>query len=412
MAPGEKQRLFLDYLNSAFRKKTSSGSGTAGALADRRLVSIWTGGFPVGDERVVLNWILTKSSDGRLIDIEVTSSELNDPESKWKDAVQEFVTAVLKTALEEKREQFFRRILFHYIGAQLDGEYRLPGFRFAPAYPEDPEPSFFATERVVCIDLIVKAIDENDASALAHEAARRHAARLSLLLNVGLYVPDSTRRWVIPQEAGQPPVTESRRYQLGFLHEGLGAQAMPPKGKVCKLGEYAGSLSARYREAGRLLSLPPESRKILRGMNAAPPQVAEAFDRGARLYQVAAVVRMQFPSVAMAYRVAAVEAISRAQNREFRDFVRQYVQPADDLEDLLDYLYGSVRSAHFHGGEFPLGEHAVIPVFDPFMDPEEAGRFELQGRCNDLIREAIIRWMSEILPEVQQSARSDDTAPH
>ena len=85
---------------------------------------------------------------------------------------------------------------------------------------------------------------------------------------------------------------------------------MPEKGEQCPLGAYKGSLAARYRIAGELLSLPAQARSILRGIDDVDhPLVANAFDCGARLYQVAAVCGRFFPSVGLAYRVAAVEAV-------------------------------------------------------------------------------------------------------
>lgn len=395
---GAKQRLLLDRLNAALRKNTASGSGLAGVREDGLFESTLTAVFPVGRDQVLLVWTVTKSPDGTLLTIEVNCDDTSVPESTWKDAASQLVTSALAASLAEKRDRFFRQAIFHYVGTQLDGEYWLPGFRFAPVYPEDPQPLLVNAERVVSIDMIVHAIDGDDASALADEAARRQAARLSLLLNVGLYRPEGgIWRWVRPYQIGQVPL-ESVRYTLGFQRPGFALQRMPPKGKLCALGQYKGSLIADYRIGGELVSLPPETRRILRCIESAQPHILDAFDRAARLYQVAMVVGPRFPSVGLAYRVAAVDAISGTQPdyEDFKDFVRKNVEPRPDLDALVDYLYGSVRSAHFHGGAFPLGEFAAISFFHVLMDPEEAAKSQLHRACRELTREAIVNWLKRV----------------
>jgi len=202
------------------------------------------------------------------------------------------------------------------------------------------------------------------------------------------------------------PAAESARYQLGFQHPSAVLNEMPRKGQVCTLGGYRGSLAARYRVAGKLLSLPAEARKILRSIDNAPPPISDSFDRGARLYQVATVCGKYFPSVALAYRVAAVEAISEADpaSKGFSNFMRKHIRSQHDIEEILNYLYGVARSAHFHGGEFPMGEFTRQGMFaSPFMDAEAVQRDSLHRTCYELTREAIVNWLVEILPEAPET---------
>jgi hypothetical protein len=261
---------------------------------------------------------------------------------------------------------------------------------------------------VVSIDQEVAAIDEMHAFTVGDEAARRHAARLSLLLNTELYPPQHENRWVWPVVEGKP-ATESVRYQLGFVHPSANLVQMPKKGEQCPLGAYRGSLAARYRVVGDLLSLPPEARKILRGVDNAAPLVTDAFDRGARLYQVATVCGRYFPSVGLAYRVAAVEAVCQADRtcKGFSDFMRKHITSQKHLDEVLDYLYRVARSAHFHGGEFPMGEFGRRPFFDPLMDVESAQLHALHRTCYALTREAIVNWLSQLIPAAA-GAESDE----
>ncbi len=397
---GPRQRDFLDYLNAALRKKMVSYRGSACRSDDGGFVVSVTGPFQVDQDHIHLDWRITKDPSGTLVGMEIRSVDSAETESAWSTAVHEFVTSVLATALAETSQQYFKRSIFFYIGPQLDGEYWLPGFRFSPVCPDDPMPHLLNAERVTAIDQVVDAIDDNHAHTLSNESALRQVARLSLLLNVGLTSHEHDMRWVIPTSDDGTP-SESTRRHLGFNHPGIYPKEMPKKGELCCVGKYTGSLAARYQVAGALQSLPPEARKILRGIDNADPFVTDAFDRGSRLYRVAQVCGRIFPSVGLAYRVAAVEAISKVDPdcSSFRDFMKKYVKSRDDIGSVLEYLYGKARSGHFHDGEFPMGEYSAQRYFDVIMDSDSLVKDELHRTCLQVTREAIVNWMLLMLPE-------------
>jgi len=397
---GQKQRDFLDYLNSALRERMPNLRGGAGRDESGNFVSTIYGAFQIDQDKISLSWRIKKDPAGVLVDLEVESLYEDVPETKWHTAAYEFITSVLATALADSRRTFFRRNLFFYFGPQLDGEYWLPGFRFAPVLVDDPMPLLLNGERVTAIDQVVEAIDDIHASALANEAAKRIAARLSLLLNVGLSAPDHTMRWVLIQ-TDDGTVKESIRCHTGYLHPDANITEMPKKGDLCPAGSYSGSLAARYRVAGELQSLPPQARKILRGIDQADPVITDAFDRGARLYHVALVCGRTFPSVGLAYRVAAVEAISKAtpDADSFAEFMRNHVESQNNIEPMLKYLYGKARSGHFHEGVFPLGEYATQWHGGGLMDSDSIELDALHRACYELTREAIVNWILKLVPE-------------
>lgn len=403
---GKRQRDFLDYLNSALRKRLISYRGSAGRTDEGNFASTVSGPFRLDQDHIDLTWRITKDPKGTLVGLDIASEESEEPESRWSTAVYEFVTSVLATALAETRHRFFKRSVFYYIGPQLDGEYWLPGFRFSPVLPEDLMPHLINAERVVAIDQVVEAIDDNHAHALSSESARRHSARLSLLLNVGLTNRDHSMVWIMPTSADGLP-SDSVRCHLGFNNASVNLQEMPKKEELCQLGKYNGSLTSRYRVAGELQSLPPEARKILRCIDDADPLVTDAFDRGARLYHVALVCGHQFPSVGLAYRVAAVEAISKADSEceGFSEFMRKHVKSQNDIDPILNYLYGTARSGHFHDGFFPMGEYSRPRHFDAFMDSEKVEADQLHRICYDVTREAIVNWILSIVPEIDADAQ-------
>lgn len=400
LPPGPRQREFLDYLNSSLRERMGSFGGSSGVAENGNFETAVAGKTKLDSGEVDLIWKVTIRPDGMLDRVSVFPSQAGDSDTEWKISAHELISSVLSSVISERKKKYFKRNFFFYIGEQLDGEYWLPGFRFAPAYPNDPNPHLMNAERIISIDQEIEAIDDMHATSIAEESARRHASRMSLLLNTALYQPDNAHRWVIKNPEDGSGLT-SERLQLGFAIKETNLGKMPKKSSVCQLGKYEGRLSAQYRVMGELMSLPPETRKILRGIDSAEPKIREAFDRGARLYQVAATCGRSFPSVGLAYRVAAVEAICKTEDPggNFSAFMRKHVRSYSDIDDLLNYLYGSVRSAHFHSGEFPNGEFSRTYYFDPLMDAENTHRDAIHRACFQITREAIIRWIVSLLPD-------------
>ncbi len=400
---GDPQQSFLDHFNAALRQVSSNRSSSAGFHPDGTFRSAVTLPLLVDAQPVTLTWTATKIADGTLKDIAIETGTLGAEERRWAPIAQAIVTTALADALSNKRRRLFRRVRFHYVGPQLDGEYWLPGFRLAPALAEDTAPLLVNAERVVYLDFNVDAIDDVHAEGVAQEIARRHAARLSLLLNVGLFVPVPVDRWVIVND--QHPVTGSRRYFVGYLDPKPLPDEMPGKGVECRLGAYSGKLTEFYRYAGKRLQCPEETRRVLRGIDGAAPRIRDAFDRCARLWQVANVIGEQFPSAGLAYRIAAAEAITEGnpEYTSFADFIRKNAHSTIvDLEPALDFLYRSVRCAHFHGGQFPLGEFARVRFFDPVMDEHDVQSSNVRMIGSGILRNAIVTWILNAVPPTEE----------
>src|SRR5207237_7598719 len=111
-----------------------------------------------------------------------------------------------------------------------------------------------------------------------------------------------------------------------------------------------------------------------------------------------------------AYRVAALDAISRAHGsrKTISEFIRKFANPAPDRDRLIDYLWGVIRSAHFHSGEFPLGEFSSGRFFEPLIDAEQTTQEELHLACHVLTREVIVKWVDEEVARSSDSEYSDD----
>ncbi len=396
----KNQRNFIDSLNAALRTRMPSSQASAGFDEHGAFVTQLWGSCTLSTGAVNLYWKLRKAPDGTLEFVEVEAENDTDA-GAWAQEVNQLVTEVLASVLGDRREKFFQRSFLYYIGPQLDGEYWLPGFRFGPVWPEDPQPHLLNAERVVTLDQEVPALDEMHARSVAAEVVSRNSARLSLLLNTGLYTPPAIECWVVSDREEGESLKSERRQRL-YIDPGAVRSAMPEKQELCDMGSYSGDIRASYIVAGQLLSLPRESRKILRGIDNSAPEVAQAFDSGARLFHVGKVCGKSFPSVGIAYRVAAIEAMCQAdrQHKGFSEFVRAHVEPRDGLDEILNRLYGEARSGHFHGGSFPAGEFSRQEFFDRFMDDEQVRRWELDRHSEEITREAMVNWIFDRVPDL------------
>ena len=413
LPPGEKLQNFLDYLNAGVHERISSYSGSSGYF-DGGFETGLSGRFRFDQGDVDLSLVLKYSPAGKLIKIVANADTSTTKIQDWKAAVNEFIHSVWAAAFTERKQEIFHRSFFCYIGEALDGEYWLQKkLRFAPVIPNDEFPGSQKCERVVCIDQVVEAIDDKNAEAVAQERAAKLAARLSLLLNEPLYRPETTSRWVYVDSAARA-TPQSQRCQLLFAHPLASCTQMPKKAELCPLGKWSSGITDRYRQAWEPLSLPRESRDILKGLRDAPPQVSEAFDRAARLFQVGAHCGQHYPSVGLAYRVAAVEAICQTEReiRDFTPFMQKYAGNTPEHNELYNFMYGRLRSSHFHSGEFPSGEFARSGLWSPFQSAESDYMKRQLGTCFWILRAAKINWMLEKLEVSPRPAEMLYMRPH
>ena len=80
--------------------------------------------------------------------------------------------------------------------------------------------------------------------------------------------------------------------------------------------------------------------------------------------------------------------------------MRKNVKSLADPTAILTFLYGAVRSAHFHAGEFPLGEYDLLEFPRAFMSSEYIESTNLRPKGFELTREAIVNWLIARLPSV------------
>ncbi|MGJ7922801.1 hypothetical protein [Neobacillus sp. LXY-4] len=81
------------------------------------------------------------------------------------------------------------------------------------------------------------------------------------------------------------------------------------------------------------------------------------FRNACRLYNLSLTIYRFSPTAHLAYLVSAIESLSKVERKSFSEFVRFYGINVEN--DFIDFLYGNVRSGHFHSGEFPFFEYDV-----------------------------------------------------
>ena len=395
----EKREIFMEYFHAAFRKIPGNyftPSGQANFLSDGRYQISLSFELQTSSGIANLIWTLVIEVDGSLQNIEVDSNEI--AEEIWSAAATKFVTEVLSSAFSGNSTRFFHRTSICRIGEDLHGEYWLPGFRFAPSMQEDEKSYWMDAERYLYIDQEVDAIDNIHANDIAYERALNFTARLSLILDISLYQPSSTKRWIILKDASENYF--SKLEPLGFIPRER-AFKMPQKGVECRAGKFDGSILDEYLNAGggTLLMCPIETRKILRGVANCAPNIQDAFDSCARLYQASLVAGKGYPTIRLAYQVGAIESITQKVDgyKGFSDFVRKEAQYTDNK--FLDYLYSSVRSAHLHGGAFPLGEYSSQKRSLGLSNLESFQNHNNDWTASTIMRRSIMSWiLREIVP--------------
>jgi len=384
----------MEYFHASYRKLAGnpfSPSGEAGHRSDGCYEIFLTFPLQIQSGIVNLTWIIVIEKDGSLSELEIQSDV---PEETWSEAATRYVNEVLGAAFSGNLSKFFYRSYFCRMGSDLDGEYWLPGFRFAPAMPEDENSYLMDAERYLYIDQEVDSIDQVQGGDIATERAMLYSARLSLILDVPLYKPLRGRRWfMVEDEAGK---LVSKRELLGFVAPSSPTQ-MPKKGAECRLGKFDGSVLDEHPNSHGhgLLKCPSETRKILRGLNYCAPNIKEAFDSCARLYQTSLVAGRGFPTIRLAYQVGAIEAIKQKVDgyANFSEFVRKEANLSEVDNEFLDYLYRSVRSAHFHGGEFPMGEYRPRKWSLGLSDSNDTSRFNIDLAASRVLRKSIMNWV-------------------
>jgi len=383
----EKSDLFLLYFYSALRSPEHGlvqANGSSHFEGDK-YVSELSATFQSEGMPLFVVWKLIQSHNGRLLSVE----NLHPGDDAHELLLSRFINGILMKIVGESTDRYFKRAYFRAIsGCNLPGEYWLPGFRFAPLYPED-DSRLVDAERIVVIDQNVDAVDVRHADEVAQTLARQYSAYLSFILDTPLEEPTHQELYLPNRNSGQYEMTRKSTQ----LIDSSGIDVMPDKAAICRLGEFQDSVFNPIRAANEYLVCPQETRRILRALQNADSVIQGCFLHSCLLYQLGGIAGRRYPTVKLPYEVAAVESIVKQHGTDigsFTEFMNSYVK--EDRE-LYDFLSGKIRSAHWHAGTLALGD---LDFGDPSLaSPGRHITFNVIHTAHARIRRAILSWLDE-----------------
>ncbi len=384
----EQSRVFLRYFYSAMRnpKHGFMEANGSSCFEAGKYVSELSVTFVFREVKINVIWKTIQSEDGKMLSIETVDNGENADEL----LLSEFINSILLRIIAKKTQRFFRRTYYNVIsGCNLPCEYWLPGFRFAPLYPEDTS-RLINAERIVVIDQNVDAVDARHADEVARENAMKYSAYLSFILNIPLEQPRHRELYFLNDEDGKNPRMVRRSTQLV---DDTGANVMPRKGTVCRLGELRDSVFNPVRATNQYLICPKETRKILRCIQNADQTIKDSFLYCSVLYRLGQIAGREYPTARLSYEVAAVEAIIERKGTpvgNFTEFMNNY---AGEDRDFYDFIYSKVRSAHWHSGALVLSEMDFSDAF--IANPGRHITFNVILKSHERTRKAILTWLNE-----------------
>lgn len=384
----EQSRIFIKYFMAAMKE---SGNQILPANSSERFdngyyLSEHSVNFKLNGEQVFVIWLLKFNSDYTLNSIKNLNNEGN---ADFELKLSMFINGVLQDVLSLKRNTYFRRKIYHaFSGTNFMGEYWLKGCRFAQLIPEDNECHLVSAERLLVIDQKVEAIDDSNATEIANEKASELISFLSFIMNLGLEVPKKEDRFFLAQN---DDVFSMHRASNQIHSSAHCVGEMPRKRELSPLGEFKGSVFDRFPPMGTLVC-PTETRKILSGISDASEEIKDAFRRCCKLYQLALNAGRGRPTVRISYMCAAVEAIVKTNQGEYKSFSDFMTRYSGENRELHEFVYSSVRSAHFHSGSFVLGE---FDFNSPSMNPHASKISDNTLNAEAKMRFAIFNWLNE-----------------
>ncbi|MEC8056622.1 MAG: hypothetical protein VX136_05730 [Pseudomonadota bacterium] len=393
----ERARLFLNHLDGFFLEFRKQSFGSSYFYEDSFVNETTISGTIDGKNE---NFFIRIVSDlnGNLKYLEFDDNK----HGEYKEKIKNLIIDSLMKSLDGKKKTFYRRYHYTYIGPQLEGEYWIKGARIAPIHDDEDNKVWDNVERYFSIELNVSAIDEPDADAKGNVESDIIAARLSMLLDVGISQPIVEHKWCI--DVNNREDRKSKLYQTGYHGFGHSLKCMPKKKELMPCGSFKGTTYGSLRYVGELLSLPTETRKLFSKLDSSSREIQEAFNNCCFMYQISLTSGRYSPTVRLSYLVAAIESLAQCENSEnkhFSNFIRHYAKDKVKIDDLLDFMHGEVRSAHFHSGKFAGGEYSYErDSVIHFQSVESRVRDMLFKESYKIIRIAIASWIDALIHKI------------
>lgn len=306
---------------------------------------------------------------------------------------------------------------------------------------ERPEP---LTEQFVVFDIKLKANNIQAARAKAYNIVSDFVSYLSILLDISFYDPQSIYRNFVrlSYDSHYRRIIAHERYRTAFIDnelklvvrdnmnglatledvkkgenfEGGVISIMNPDKSDVKIIEKYGDIKhveeifERHRlekipksqpvycdeikddvfVLGQEIFVPKCIRDYYRGIEVLDEKRKMAFRNCSRLYNKSIVMGTDESSFQIAFLVASVESLSKAEGINFSNFVQKYCSSAqkNDIDDMYE-----IRSKLFHSGEFSFLEFDVN--MNPYLSPMYEYLSDKYNKYRRVLRKTIISWVKE-----------------
>ena len=398
----DASKSFLDYFMAELRGLRTGLpflSGRAGFIDNNTYETVLERTSNI-IESAEVDLKLYQKTDGTIKNVIFSKTDCTELNEGEKEKLTKFVNVVLQKCLSKSQSIYEFRHIFSYYGPDLSGEYWISGYRFSPLIQEKEEERYILnTQRLVVIDQKVSGIDNQHAELIANRRTHEFIALLSLILDLAITTLPSQSVYTFDFESISSTV---KRRHIGYFHDKPFLK-IPNKGEEMSLGAYSGSIydDPVWRFAGHLICMPQESRKIIKYILNSPLGVKKAYLNCSKLYRLGLIFREHSKTAALSYMVAAVDALNQGLGQEasFSEFLKKYGGNVSD--EMTDFLYRDVRSAHIHAGEFLLEDYSIRS--DLLVDFDRHILRSAERSAHELIRKTIFNSVMQKLKEDEES---------
>jgi hypothetical protein len=368
--------------------------------------------FREDEENVLLSIIFDKEKL-RSIEVMVNNDKNKYNEYDLKYFYYDEIQNVLFYNRNLKSKKFtIRNYRSIYNSSTIHGSYQINTknkFSFFSLFPiERSEPM---TEHIICFDVEVEDSSLDRARSQAHNIVSDYTGFLSVLLDIGF--EDINSKYVNYIKNDKSNVLKTERYRTGFGDDELnllvkdnlnGLMHRKDMNKESLLGfmsyssfdnlkqvitekvghtpeldaaltkhrlykvngkdkgtpQYSEFINDNIHYMNEPILIPQKIRKFFKAIEDMKENDYKKyifFRNSCRLYNLSHTLGHISSTSQLAYLVSSIEVLSKTQNSSYTPFIRKYNEEAD--LKLLDYIYGKVRSGHFHSGEFLFHEFDV-----------------------------------------------------
>jgi|GEM_PF-2832560 hypothetical protein len=279
-----------------------------------------------------------------------------------EDKIRHFIDQSFQGIISDKKETYYKRYLYRYIGGRLNGEYyKGRTLRIAPYWPNQDD-TRTNIERYFSIDIKVEAVDHDDANVKGNIIADKMAAKLSFWLNLGIEAGFITQNlWGVKHRNED---LEDCLFQRSIPRAAAPMPLEMPKKGGMKAGETRCFSRDGIQPMMDDIYLFDCWKKLLDALKKSSEDINQAYDNCCFMYQMAMNAGRHHPTVQASYMVSAIESLAKSEKdnerTSFSGFIRFYcslTKENKNTEEVLEFFYSKIRSKHFHSGAFEAGEY-------------------------------------------------------